>query len=162
MRSSRPIGDEPDPEPEPAPTLELDLALQNPNRYPDAPAAAIEPWLRRLVGELAPEASSFTVRFVGDRAIRRINRDYRGIDRATDVLSFPGQDGPEGRHLGDVAISVPTARRQAAERGEPVEREVRTLILHGLLHCMGYDHENDDGEMGRLERRLRRRWLEAV
>ena len=78
------------------------------------------------------------------------------------MLSFPGQDGPEGRHLGDVAISIPTARRQAGERGEPVEREVRTLILHGLLHCMGYDHENDDGEMGRLERRLRRRWLEAV
>ena len=111
--------------------------------------------------ELVPEASSFSVRFVGDRAIRGINRDFRGIDRATDVLSFPGEEGPEGRHLGDVAISIPTARRQAGERGETVERELRALILHGILHCMGYDHETDDGEMSRFERRLRARWLEA-
>lgn len=148
-----------DPDPDPDPTLEL--SLQNPNRYPETRPARLEPWVRRLVAELSPDASSFTVRFIGDRAMRDINRRYRGADRATDVLSFPGEEGPEGRHLGDVAISVPTARRQAGERGETVEREVRTLILHGLLHCLGYDHEADAGEMARLERRLRRRWLEA-
>ena len=157
MTAPRPMSEEPDPEPEP----DLELSLQNPNRYPEARAARLEPWLRRLITELSPDASSFAVRFVGDRAMRSINRRYRGTDRPTDVLSFPGEDGPEGCHLGDVAISVPTARRQARERDEPVEREVRALILHGLLHCLGYDHETDDGEMRRLERRLRTRWLGA-
>lgn len=147
-----------DSEPEPA----AELALLNPNRYPEVRAARLEQWLRPVLAELAPGASSFAVRFVGDRAMRRINRDYRGADRATDVLSFPGDDGPEGRHLGDVAISVPTARRQAEEGGRPIERELRTLILHGLLHCLGYDHESDDGEMERLERRLRARLLEKA
>lgn len=155
--SRRPSMSDEDPEPEPA----VELSLQNPNRYPEARPAALEPWLRRLVAELAPEAASFAVRFVGDRAMRRINRRYRGADRTTDVLSFPGDSGPEGRHLGDVAISIPAARRQAGARGAPVEREVRTLVLHGLLHCLGYDHESDRGEMSRLERRLRARWLEA-
>ena len=60
--------------------------------------------------------------------------------------------------MGDILISVPTARRQAAEAGHPVEREIRILLLHGLLHCMGYDHETDDGAMERLERKLRRVW----
>lgn len=157
MAVPRALGDEPEPEPGSA----LELTLQNPNRYPEARKAALEPWLRRVIAELAPEASSFAVRFVGDRAMRSINHRYRGADRTTDVLSFPGDDGPEGRHLGDVAVSIPVARRQAARRGEPVEREIRTLLLHGVLHCLGYDHESDDGEMSRLERRLRQRWLEA-
>lgn len=157
MRRMRAMTEDPEPDPEPA----LELSLLNPNGYPEARAVDLEPWLRRLVTEVAPSSSSFALRFMGDRAMRGINRRYRGADRPTDVLSFPGDDGPEGTHLGDVAISIPTARRQAAQRGEPVAREVRTLILHGLLHCMGYDHESDEGEMERLERRLRTRWLEA-
>ena len=133
----------------------VEIVLQNPNRYPEAGARRLRPWLARLLAAVAPEAASFGVRFCGDREMRRVNRDFRGQDKATDVLSFPGEDG----HLGDVLVSVPVARRQAAAAGIGVEREIRTLLLHGVLHCLGYDHEADEGEMDRLERRLRRTWL---
>jgi len=139
-----------------------DIALQNPNRYPDVRARRLRPWLERLLAALAPRAQSLGVRFCGDREMRRVNRQYRGLDKTTDVLSFPGQDGgEEDSHLGDVLISVPVARRQAAEGHHGPEREIKTLLLHGVLHCLGYDHESDDGEMERLERRLRKKWLAA-
>ena len=123
-----------------------------------------------MLAELAPGARSVTLRFVSDREMRRLNAHYRQKDRPTDVLSFPGDfaDGSdleaewpvaESGHLGDIAISVPTARRQAKVHGHGVDRELRFLVLHGLLHCLGYDHETDDGEMESLERRLRRRYL---
>jgi probable rRNA maturation factor len=86
-----------------------------------------------------------------------VNRRYRDKDKTTDVLSFPG----DGGHLGDILISVPVARRQAGEAGHDVERELKVLLLHGVLHCMGYDHETDEGEMERLERRLRRKWVSS-
>jgi probable rRNA maturation factor len=127
----------------------------NPNHYRESGVRRLRPWLAALVVELAPEAGSLGVRFVGDREMRRTNRQFRGQDRTTDVLSFPGEEG----HLGDVLISVPTARRQAAAAGHGVDRELKTLLLHGVLHCLGYDHETDQGEMERLERRLRRTWL---
>jgi probable rRNA maturation factor len=115
--------------------------------------------LERLLAELAPEAESLAVRFVSDREMRRLNATYRDKDYPTDVLSFPGTvDSPEP-HLGDLVISVPTARRQARIVGHPVARELRLLLLHGLLHLLGYDHETDDGAMQRLERRLRVQWL---
>jgi probable rRNA maturation factor len=147
----------------------IDLVLQNPNRYPEAGARHFRPWLERLAADLvrrerpAVPLASLGVRFASDRELRRVNRDYRGKDKPTDVLSFPGgdercdQDG--GLHLGDILISVPTARRQAAERGHAPETEIRVLLLHGLLHCLGYDHEADRGEMEKLERRLRRSWI---
>jgi probable rRNA maturation factor len=91
--------------------------------------------------------------------MRRFNRDFRGKDRTTDVLSFPGEAGPEGTHLGDLAVCVPQAQRQAHARGQALAVELRTLLLHGVLHCLGYDHETDDGEMERFESRLRRRYL---
>lgn len=155
---NEPRSEEPEPEPRPG----LELSLQNPNRYPEARRALLAPWLTALLGELAPESRSFAVRFVGERTMRDINRRYRGIDRSTDVLSFPGDEGPEGRHLGDVVISVPSARHQAGERGHASEHEVRLLLIHGVLHCLGYDHEADDGEMELRERELRRRWLEET
>lgn len=139
-----------------------DVAIQNPGRFEETGARRVRPWVEALVRELAPEADSFTLRFTGDRAMRRLNREYRDRDATTDVLSFPGEDGPEGRHLGDVVISVPTARRQAGMHDEPVDRELRRLMLHGVLHCLGYDHETDDGEMERLEATLRREWLDRV
>ena len=144
------------------PPRSIDLSLDNPCRYAEVRRRRLRPWLTELLGELAPEAASFAVRFTSDREMRRLNRDFRGKDKATDVLSFPGDGAPrnhDGLHLGDVVIAVPTARRQAAERGDDVERELRTLLLHGVLHCLGYDHETDDGTMERLERRLRRRWV---
>lgn len=111
------------------------------------------------MAELAPAAGSLAVRFTGDREMRRLNRTFRGRDAATDVISFPGGETPEGRHLGDLVVAVPTARRQAAAAGHPVERELRALLLHGILHCLGHDHETDGGAMARLERRLGRRLL---
>jgi rRNA maturation RNase YbeY len=148
-----------------------EIALLNPNRYSEVSARRLRPWLERLLPELlrerplgalgaptaldAPTAPSLGVRFAGDRAMRRANREFRGKDQTTDVLSFPG----DGAHLGDILISVPQARRQAAAGGRDPEREIQVLLLHGLLHCLGHDHEVDGGEMERLERRLRRRWI---
>lgn len=139
-----------------------EIALLNPSRFPEARSRALRPWVEALVAEVAPEADSFAVRFTGDRGIRRYNREYRDKDRPTDVLSFPGETTAEGRHLGDVLVSVPTARRQAREAGCAAEEEIRRLILHGLLHCLGYDHETDDGTMNALEQRLAHRWIEPA
>jgi len=93
----------------------------------------------------------------GDRLLRRLNRTYRGKDRPTDVLSFPGGGGEAG--LGDVVISVETAERNARGLGRTLGQELDVLALHGFLHVLGYDHETDDGTMDRLERRLRKRLL---
>jgi probable rRNA maturation factor len=93
----------------------------------------------------------------GDGLLRRLNRDYRGKDRPTDVLSFPGDGGEAG--LGDVVISVPTAERNARGLGRTLLQELDVLALHGFLHVLGYDHETDDGTMDRLEARLRKRLL---
>jgi probable rRNA maturation factor len=92
-----------------------------------------------------------------DKTIRRLNRQFRGIDKATDVLSFPADAAFPGKEkiAGDLAISVPTARRQGAECGHSLGVELKVLILHGLLHLAGYDHETDSGQMARRERTLR-------
>lgn len=137
----------------------VELVLLNPSGYPGVSRRELRPWLLRLLAEVAPEYDSLAVNFISDRSMRRMNFEYRGKDRTTDVLSFPGEETLEGSHLGDVVVSVPTARRQAAEAGREMSLEIRRLVLHGVLHCLGYDHEMDDGEMNRLERRLRRRWL---
>lgn len=96
---------------------------------------------------------SATIAFVSDKNIQKLNQQFRGIDKATDVLSFPAD---EPNNLGDVAISVDTAASQAKDNGLSFENEIAQLILHGLLHLSGYDHETDNGEMNRLELRLRR------
>jgi probable rRNA maturation factor len=97
--------------------------------------------------------SSATIAFVSDDRIRQLNRQFRGVNKATDVLSFPAG---EESNLGDVAVSIDTAARQAKENGLSLDEEIAQLILHGLLHLSGYDHETDNGEMNRLELRLRR------
>jgi len=89
-----------------------------------------------------------------DARVRALNRRFRGKDSATDVLSFPSG---EPDTLGDVVIAAGVAARQAAEAGHSIQAEFRVLALHGLLHLLGYDHEQDDGRMARLERRLRRK-----
>jgi probable rRNA maturation factor len=136
-----------------------ELALRNPNRYPEVRLSQLRPWLSRVVEEVAPGGGSLGVLFTSDRRMRRLNHTYRDRDCPTDVLSFPGEETVEGVHLGDIVISVPTARRQAARCGLPVERELEILLIHGLLHCVGYDHETDGGTMERLESRLRSRWV---
>lgn len=102
-----------------------------------------------------------TVAFVSDRAMTELNRRWRGKHGTTDVLSFPaGQsefEETDGATLGDVVISTERAALQARENGLSFDEEIAQLILHGLLHLCGYDHETDDGAMNRLEVRLRRR-----
>jgi probable rRNA maturation factor len=109
----------------------------------------------RALDALGKSGSSATIAFVSDKAIRQLNQQFRGIDKATDVLSFP-DDGPD-ENLGDIAISVETAAMQAKENGLSFSGEIAQLILHGLLHLSGYDHETDNGEMNRLELKLRRK-----
>ncbi len=102
-----------------------------------------------------------------DRTLRRLNREFRGKDKPTDVLSFPAADfsnldsraaKKQSAIAGDLAISLDTAARQARTFGHALETEVRILILHGLLHLAGYDHEVDNGEMAAREEELRRRF----
>jgi len=119
----------------------------------------------REFGELALQAiakdeENATIVFVSDDASKALNRRFRGKNQATDVLSFPSAAEPfESGHaqLGEVIISVPRAAAQAKENGLSFADEVRQLILHGLLHLCGYDHETDQGEMNRLELRLRKK-----
>lgn len=120
--------------------------------------------------ELGFPEESVTVCFVSDPAIARMNRKFRGKQGPTDVLSFPAhrlrargarllrraQPRP-GHYVGDIVISPETARRYARRRSHGLASELRVLILHGMIHLAGFDHENDSGEMLQLERRLRRR-----
>jgi rRNA maturation RNase YbeY len=104
-----------------------------------------------------PDAE-LSVVLVDDRRMRRLNREYRGRDRPTDVLSFAQQEGPAGAPaglLGDVVISVPATRRQARERGVRLADEGDRLLVHGLLHLLGYDHEGSVAEARRMQRRER-------
>ena len=107
------------------------------------------------------DGAGVTVVFVSDRAMRELNKKFRGRDATTDVLSFPVEQAEfekdAGATLGDLVISVEQAARQAGENGLTLEEEIAQLILHGLLHLCGYDHETDKGEMNALELRLRRR-----
>lgn len=123
-----------------------------------------EEWVRGIVGRvLAAEKTprmGVSVRIAGDALVRRLNREYRGEDAPTDVLSFALFDDPHDfvlppggvLQLGEVVLSLPTARRQAREAGRPLLTEVAHLLVHGLLHLLGYDHESEEEE-----RRMRAR-----
>lgn len=146
------------------------MATEPPARRTRRPASRVEvtsavrsgPSARRVaafaetaLAAAAPRrAATVSVLLCGDARMRRLNREYRGIDRPTDVLSFPASDPA---FLGDVAVDVPYAARQARRRGHSLEREVQLLLAHGVLHLLGHDHETDDGEMFRLQRRVVRR-----
>lgn len=96
------------------------------------------------------------VLLTSDTGIRRLNRQFRGKNKATDVLSFPAMQAPGAEAIaGDLAISLPTALQQACQQGHALSTELKVLILHGLLHLAGYDHETDAGQMARRERLLR-------
>ena len=151
--------------------------------------AGIERFARMLQKEVA-KGRAFDILIAGDAELRRLNRDFRGQDYATDVLSFPaagqaeacptnagkrlaggGAGGsacelhffspPHGRgsdgasFLGDIAISLGRARAQAREFGHSIEQEIQILMLHGVLHLCGHDHESDSGAMARAEKRWR-------
>ena len=129
----------------------LDVSVTDEQGHPVS-ALGLAAWLAATAPASAHGAVS--VALVDDRRVRALNRRYRGIDRATDVLSFP--DRSNG-HLGDIVIATGVARRQAREQRHPYRDELRTLALHGLLHLLGYDHEQDRGKMRRIETRLRRK-----
>jgi probable rRNA maturation factor len=97
----------------------------------------------------------FLCLLTGDRELRRLNRQFLGKDYPADVLSFP-EPGPDG-FLGEIAISVDRARLQALARDHSLEQEIQLLMLHGLLHLAGMDHEADRGRMARAERRWRKK-----
>jgi probable rRNA maturation factor len=99
-----------------------------------------------------------TIAFISDSQIRELNRRFRGIDKPTDVLSFPAAETSHANsRLGDIAISLERAVVQAKENDMTLDDEIAQLILHGLLHLCGYDHETDKGQMNRLELRLRQK-----
>jgi probable rRNA maturation factor len=103
-------------------------------------------------------SGSVSVLLTGDKEIRRLNREYRHKDKATDVLSFPAAAvAGRLRLAGDLAVSVETASREAETRQHALVLELETLLLHGVLHLAGYDHETDSGEMARKEETLRRK-----
>lgn len=119
---------------------------------PRLPKREIANFARRVLRALDVDADDVAVAFVDDESIRELNRKFRRKNKPTDVLTFPGDDGS---HLGDIVISLDTARRQAADEGHSLATEVRYLLLHGILHALGYDHETDNGEMNALELRVR-------
>jgi len=140
------------------------------SRQSRAEHAAATVTLRRPLKDIRPRAlhlfarslqrqvargRSFDCLITGDGEMRRLNRDFRGQDHPADVLSFPAPGSAP--YLGDLAISIQRARAQARQFGHGAEQEIRILMLHGLLHLLGMDHENGDGRMERTERRWRSR-----
>jgi probable rRNA maturation factor len=143
----------------------------------------LEPFTDRVCKALGLRKADVTICLVSDAEIARMNEAFRKKRGATDVLSFPAVDrkrpvrlarnfssrratqrslrydrtGP-ATYIGDIAISPATARRNARKDGRSLETELRILILHGMLHLLGFDHETDQGEMSRMEERLRRRF----
>jgi len=130
----------------------------------------LELFLRRVQEEVGLQGAGVTVCLVSDAEIARLNETFRKKKGPTDVLSFPAvmrqrparlrrnsKPVKDGVDLGDIAISPATARRYAKKNGRKLSSELRVLILHGVLHLLGYDHETDRGQMDRVERKLRKR-----
>ncbi len=122
---------------------------------------------RAVLDRLGRTEATFAITFIRDRRMRELNRRFRDIDAPTDVLSFAYHEGAsvdepqeDPAHLGDLVISTETAARYARKFSLELAREIEHLVIHGTLHLAGYDHETDNGEMNRLERRLRRELLE--
>jgi len=125
-------------------------------------AVDIERWQafsERALKSLRKSESDATIAFVSDRQMKDLNKRFRNINRSTDVLSFPAEEAgaATSTNLGDIAVSLERATAQAKENSLTLEIEIAQLILHGLLHLCGYDHETDQGEMNRLELQLRRK-----
>jgi probable rRNA maturation factor len=115
--------------------------------------AAVRDFAERLMIEVA-DGRRFDCLLTDDRELRRLNREFLGHDYPTDVLSFPS--GADTGFAGEIAISTGRAAEQAAEFGHDLDAEVQILMLHGVLHLLGMDHENDRGAMARTEKRWRK------
>ncbi|MFY9753761.1 MAG: rRNA maturation RNase YbeY [Candidatus Acidiferrales bacterium] len=143
--------------------------ILNRQRRTRVPLATLDAFLLLVLLRLRLPPDSVSIALVTESQIARWNRKYRGKNRSTDVLSFVADEAyfcPSSRardrrrkqpsYFGDIAIAPAVARRNARQLGRAFPDELRILILHGILHLMGYDHETDSGRMERLERRLRR------
>ncbi|HEU4950339.1 MAG TPA: rRNA maturation RNase YbeY [Holophagaceae bacterium] len=116
--------------------------------------------IRSLRDRLAPHAMGVSITYVDDRGMKKLNREHRGKNMTTDVLSFPTEAGKgEFPHLGDIVISLPVAEKMAKKLSVSRRREVETLVIHGFLHLCGYDHEKDNGEMLALQSQLEQELL---
>jgi probable rRNA maturation factor len=144
------------------------MPLFNRQRRVRIDAREFRPFLRRLAEAIGHDEADFTITVVSDRTIQALNRRFRGKDRATDVLSFPaGREeeswnqfaGGEVPSLGEIVISAETARQQAEAEGHALPVEIKFLIIHGVLHLKGFDHETDGGVMNRKEYALRAQLL---
>ena len=153
-----------------APAAERNIAaIENHQRAVRVQVRPLELFLQRVKDELGLRGDCVAVRLIRGTEMARLNGEYRGKKRTTDVLSFPVEENcwparrgnlkqkHRGAFLGDIAISPLVARRNAHALGRKLPEELQVLILHGVLHLLGYDHEVDRGEMERLELRLRRR-----
>jgi len=140
------------------------IILNRQRKYP-IPGKQLEKFALRLCQRLRIPDSEFTVLLTSDRRIRHLNRNFRKMDMATDVLSFPAAPRQKaGGHfhnpyIGDIIISVETAQQQALEKKHSLVTEIRILMIHGLLHLLGHDHATDRGQMRRKELKLQRELL---
>jgi probable rRNA maturation factor len=153
-----------DPDLDPHPSPKTTSAKRNPVRSSVATPRDFQiPSARTLARFLVGAQSAVrlkgqvTVLLTTDEAMRGLNKRFRAKNKATDVLSFPAEGIGSEEMAGDLAISVTTALGQAAGQGHSLSTEIKVLILHGLLHLAGYDHEKDKGEMKRKEQLLRKR-----
>ena len=137
------------------------IAILNLQKSIDIDTKAIRKFVN-ISRSIVPAATdrSFTVAFIDDARMKELNELFRGRSSTTDVLSFPHEPDefdPDKSNLGDIVISAEQAKKQAGDNGLSFELEIKQLILHGLLHLGGYDHETDDGEMNALELDLRQK-----
>lgn len=140
--------------------MQIDVSIEGAVRPGAALMADLERVATWLLEQFGLDEAELSVVLCDDAFIHPLNRDWRGKDKPTDVLSFSQREGEQADEddpvLGDVVISLETAARQAAERGHDLDHEARVLLVHGVLHLLGYDHEQDDEaeEMEALERDL--------
>lgn len=145
-----------------------DIEVVNRQRLYKLERAQIKRLGQALLARIERANCTATITFIRDQEMRELNRVYRNIDRPTDVLAFAYHERMSDNEpdcnpdfLGDVIISVETADRYASEQSVEFATEINWLVIHGLLHLAGYDHETDKGEMRRLERRLRKELLSS-
>ena len=137
----------------------LRVSIATPDSVESA-TKGLGPWLARVAP--AKAKGDLSIAIVSDRRMRALNRQFRGKDSVTDVLSFPSDPSTalragERGFMGDIVVAAGVAKRQAKDAGHSVQTELKVLALHGLLHLLGYDHEADEGRMAEAEARLRKR-----